>query len=66
MRASGEIGIDNRRIGAGVRIGVDRPLVRVFLWSIRSVLSIEPYVALRVEPGAEFTWELTYRFVSLN
>ena len=57
-----EIRVDNAKIGAGLRITGDRPLSRVYLWSIRSVLSIEPYLAIKVEPGGEFTWNLTYEF----
>ena len=47
----------NRKVGAGVRITGDRPLVRSLLWSIRTVLAIEPYIALNLQPGAEFTWK---------
>jgi hypothetical protein len=38
-----DIGIENRKIGAGLRMTGSRPMTRLALWSIRSVLSIEPY-----------------------
>lgn len=54
--------IENRKIGAGVRITGDRPLSRVALWSIRTVLAIEPFIDLAIEPGAEFSWPVTYDY----
>jgi hypothetical protein len=54
-----QIVIENRKVGAGVRISTDRPLVRELLWSIRTVLAVEPYIAIDVQPGAEFTWKNT-------
>jgi hypothetical protein len=54
--------IENKKVGAGVRITGDRPLSKVALWSIRSVLSLEPYIAMNIEPGGEFTWRYTYRY----
>ena len=41
-----EIVIENRKVGAGVKISGDRPLVRDLLWSIRTVLAIEPYIEI--------------------
>ena len=57
--------IENRKVGAGVEIVGDRPLNKLALWSIRSVLALEPFVAMNVEPGNEFTWEYTYRYYTL-
>jgi hypothetical protein len=51
-----KITIENKKVGAGVRISVDKPLVRELLWSVRTVLAVEPYIAIDVEPGKEFTW----------
>jgi hypothetical protein len=52
-----EIIIENKKVGAGVKIMGDRPLVRSLLWSIRTVLAIEPYVGIDIQPGSEFTWK---------
>jgi hypothetical protein len=60
-----EIVIENRRVGAGVKIAGDRPLVRDLLWSIRTVLAIEPYIAIDIQPGAEFTWKNTFEYYTL-
>jgi len=32
------------------------------LWAIRTPLSIEPFVDIKIEPGAEFTWRTSYEF----
>jgi hypothetical protein len=60
-----EIRIENRKAKAGVVMNADRPLLREALWSIRSVISMEPFIALNIEPGAEFTWTSTYRYYTL-
>ena len=57
-----DIRIYNKKVGAGVRITGDRPLSREMLWSIRSVLTLEPFIDMTVEPGGEFTWKLSYEF----
>lgn len=60
-----EIVIENKKVGAGVKITGDRPLTRALLWSIRTVLAIEPYIAIDVQPGAEFTWKDTLDYYTL-
>jgi len=57
-----DIRVENRKTGAGVRIVGDRPLSRVVYWSIRSVLSPEPYIRVRIEPGQESQWRIAYTF----
>ena len=57
-----DIRVENRKVGAGVRIRGDRPLSNIALWSIRTVMAIEPYISMTIEPGKEFTWELTYDY----
>ena len=60
-----EIVIENRKVGAGVKITGDRPLVRDLLWSIRTVLAIEPYIAIDIQPGAEFSWKNAFQYYTL-
>ena len=60
-----EIRIDSGAAGAGMVITADRPLSRASLWSIRSVVSMEPFIALAIEPGSEFTWTSSYRYYTL-
>jgi hypothetical protein len=60
-----DIRIENRNAGAGMRITSDRALARLALWAIRAPLSIEPFIDMTIEPGAEFTWRTTYDFYKL-
>ena len=57
--------IENRKIGAGVEMIGNQPLNRLALWSIRTVLALEPFLAFDIAPGAEYTWEYTYRYYTI-
>lgn len=57
--------IENTMAGAGVRITGDRPLASASLWSIRSVMAVEPTVAVTAEPGADFSWKYTYDYFTI-
>lgn len=48
--------------GAGMRVTGDKPLSKAMLWSIRAVVSVEPYIDMSIKPGDEFTWNLKYTF----
>ena len=56
--------LDNRRLGAGVRITGDRRLARLGLWAIRSVVSIEPFVDVTTHPGETTHWTYQYSFIT--
>jgi hypothetical protein len=49
-----------------LKITGDRPLLKSMLWSIRTVLAPEPYVAIDIQPGAEFTWTNTIDYYTLK
>jgi hypothetical protein len=57
--------IENHKLGAGLKITGDRPLSMTVFWSIRTVLAVEPYIAIDVQPGAEFTWKDMYEYYTL-
>ena len=57
--------IENRRAGAAVHIRGDRPLARVYFWSIRTVACPEPYIRIQAEPGQSATWKITYNLSEL-
>jgi hypothetical protein len=61
-----DIRTEDRKAGAGVRIRGDRPLVRLSVWSIRSVMAVEPFIEIAVEPGKEFHWKYTYDYYSVE
>ena len=60
-----EIRIENRALKAGMSMRGDKPLKSVSLWSIRSNVSVEPFVAVSVAPGKEFRWASSYRYYSI-
>ncbi|MFZ0963178.1 MAG: hypothetical protein WAO35_20140 [Terriglobia bacterium] len=60
-----EVRIENRRVGAGMLIRGNRPLSYLGLWSIRRVLSVEPFIAMTIEPGSEFDWDVSYEYYTL-
>lgn len=57
-----DIRVENKKLGAGYHVVGDRPLSNVALWSIRSVMAVEPYITMSIDPGREFTWSLTYDY----
>jgi len=57
-----DIRIENRKLGVGMRINGDRPLASETLWSIRSVLSVEPFIEVAAEPARDFSWKYTYTY----
>ncbi len=59
------IAINNRKVGAGMTISSDKPLASESLWSIRSVLAMEPFIKMSIEPGQTFTWKYAYNYFTL-
>jgi hypothetical protein len=57
-----DVRVVNTKTGAGVRVMADRPLVNLMLWSIRAVMSVEPFIEFSVKPGKTYSWTLTYRY----
>ena len=60
-----EIRIENSHVGAGMIIRGNRPLTNLALWSIRSVLAVEPFITMTIEPGSEFDWDVTYEYYTI-
>ncbi len=59
------IQIENKRLKVGFRVHGNRPLSNVALWSIRSVISVEPFISMSIPPGGEFSWEYRYEYYSI-
>lgn len=57
-----DIRVENHRTRAAVHQTADRPLSKLVLWSPRSTVCPEAYVDIRVEPGQETAWTITYEF----
>jgi hypothetical protein len=60
-----DVRVENAKAGIGYRVTGDRPLSSVFLWSIRSVVSMEPYIDMSIAPDSEFTWEYSYKYFTV-
>jgi len=60
-----EIRVESSALKAGMSMRGDKPLKSVNLWSIRSNISVEPFVAVSVAPGKEFRWTSSYRYYSI-
>jgi hypothetical protein len=60
-----DIRVENHKTRAGVHQTGNRPLAKMAFWSIRSNVSPEAYVDLRVEPGKESSWKIVYEFYAL-
>jgi hypothetical protein len=58
--------IENHKAGTGIRIQGNRPLQNASVWSIRSVVAVEPFIEIDADPGKEFTWQYTYAFYTLS
>jgi hypothetical protein len=57
-----EFKVRHEKTGAGYRVTSETPASRVNLWSIRTVMALEPYTAINVAPGAEQSWRYVYSF----
>ena len=60
-----DIRVENRKTGAGVREIGNRPISKLYFWSIRSTICPEAYINLRLEPRHEFKWQIRYEFYTL-
>jgi hypothetical protein len=60
-----KIRIENATVNAGMTIAGDRPLTKVALWSIRSVISVEPFIDIGLQPGGQMSWKYNYEYYVL-
>lgn len=54
----------SNRSGAGYRVQSDRPLSALTLWSIKSTVSVEPFITLEIDSAAAETWTFHYSFMA--
>jgi hypothetical protein len=57
--------IVNKNAQVEVRMQGDRPLTNASVWSIRSVLAVEPFIRITADPGKETAWTYTYTYTDL-
>jgi hypothetical protein len=60
-----DIRIDNPHAGAGIRIQGDHPLEKEELWSIRTLIAMEPFVKLEAAPNKTIHWSQTYTYYTI-
>ena len=60
-----KVRIENSKANVGMTITGDKPLVKMSLWSIRSVIAVEPFVDVSTEPGSTSTWKYNYAYFTL-
>jgi hypothetical protein len=60
-----KIRIENATVNAGMTIAGDRPLTKVALWSIRSVISVEPFIDIGLQTGGQMSWNYNYEYYVL-
>lgn len=61
-----DIRVEDPISGAGLHIAGDRPVCDLALWSIRSVVSVEPFIDIRVEPSKESSWSYRYTYYAVQ
>ncbi len=57
--------VENRGAGIGLHVTADQPPAHVSMWSIRSVLAVEPYISFVIPPGQTVSWSYTYTYSRL-
>ena len=57
-----DIRVANAKTGAGMRVTANQPLTKINVWSIRSVMAVEPYIAIDLKPGATKRWAYVYTY----
>jgi hypothetical protein len=60
-----DIRVENTEAGVGVRQTGDRPISKLYLWSIRTTVCPEAYIDLDVAPGKSTKWRIAYDFYTL-
>lgn len=60
-----DIRIENARAGAGMRVQGDHPLAKLELWSIRTIIAMEPFIHISIAPGEAFHWQYRYEYYSI-
>ena len=59
-----DLNLENSKTGAGVRIRCDQPILKLVFWASLKTVCPEPYIHIKVEPGKEFNWKISYEYYS--
>jgi hypothetical protein len=58
--------VENRKTGAAVHVTGDHPLSKIDFWSPRNTVCPEAYIDMKIEPGRESQWKITYDFYTVT
>lgn len=58
--------IENIKTGAGMRITCNRPVSKLVFWCSPTTPCPEPYIQIKVLPGEEFSWKITYEYYTIE
>ena len=58
--------IVNRTAKVQVKISGDHALANATVWSIRSVLAVEPFIDIQADPGKDALWNYRYTYSTVN
>ena len=58
--------ISNRTAKVQVKISGDHPLANATVWSIRSVLAVEPFIDIQADPGKDALWSYRYTYSTVK
>jgi hypothetical protein len=61
-----DIRVENQKAEIGVRQTSDRPIAKLYFWSIATTVCPEAYIDLKAEPGQEVKWRINYEFYTLS
>jgi len=61
-----DIKVQNQKTGAGMRITSDQPLSKLVFWACTTTVCPEPYIKVKVAPGAEMKWDINYEFYTFS
>lgn len=61
-----DIRVENTQAGIGVREIGNRPISKLYLWSIRTTVCPEAYIKLHIPPGKTASWKIDYQFYTLG
>jgi hypothetical protein len=57
-----DIKVEDTRTGAAVHVTADQALTKMNLWSVRTVMAVEPYIGIKLTPGATRRWTYIYTY----
>lgn len=59
------ISVENSKVHAGVIQTINRPISKLYFWSIHTTVCPEAYIALHIPPGKQVKWTTKFHFYTL-